>query len=671
VGLLLCVAVSAQSTPQRRDSISASLDLNKANLPQKSSIPREQRSRALALIASAQRSMMQMATRNQSVFSANANSARDQLLESVRLDPTNSEVYTALSDLSQLTTPYDYNDSERLARFALELNPESPGALRTVSRILVIRSEISSTLFNEQVAKEAIVYLQRITKIDPRNAEAWAFLSELFGRLAMPDDRIKALEGWVASASPIDDRFFVSVIGQGADLSPESASMALAEAYLDRGLVREALERLNAVINGDPNDSDALGLLQEALEIADSASAKNAVVILEQALFVNPENVTLAVALSRVLYRNGRIEEGSRVLDRLIAKSDPGSERELQLRIFKADLLSEVAEYDRATALLLEILGKDPGGVSRDYENFESMVRMEVFRKLIAIEKASGRFDQVPRLISNYRWVFPSTDSFPEEERVRVMVERGDFKGAARELATVKKRFNGKDFSGLEILILTRQGKANEAISVFSSAEDGKSERERRSDFASRMMVVSILIDSGARERSVSYAEKAFEAASSDEERTIAKLALASAHRRSGNLERAISIAEESLLMSPDNPMAMNNLGFMLLEADREIDRATTLIRRAIRIDPRNSAYLDSLGLAYIRRGNPDLALEKLRRALALNPVSVAVLEHLGDAFMAKGDRVRSLEYWRRAVSVSWDKAVQGRLKSKIDKSGR
>ncbi|MFN9960334.1 MAG: tetratricopeptide repeat protein, partial [bacterium] len=129
--------------------------------------------------------------------------------------------------------------------------------------------------------------------------------------------------------------------------------------------------------------------------------------------------------------------------------------------------------------------------------------------------------------------------------------------------------------------------------------------------------------------------------------------------------------AEESLLMSPDNPMAMNNLGFMLLEADREIDRATTLIRRAIRIDPRNSAYLDSLGLAYIRRGNPDLALEKLRRALALNPVSVAVLEHLGDAFMAKGDRVRSLEYWRRAVSVSWDKAVQGRLKSKIDKSGR
>lgn len=654
---------------RRTDAFSARLDLNPKNLPAKSSIPAENRSRALSLISAAQRNMFQMRTRNQAVFSANAKAAAEQLLESARLDPTNAEVYTALADLAQLTAPYDYEDTERLARFALAIDPNNAGSNRTISRILVVRSEITSTLFNDQVAKEAVVYLKKITELDPRNAEAWAFLAEIYGRLAMPEERLKSLEGWVASATPIDDRFFVSVIGQGADLAPESASLTLAEAYLDKGMVREALERLNAVINADPDDSEAIALLQEALEIADSASAKNAIVILEQALFVNPENVTLAVALSRVLYRNGSIAEGSKVLDRLIEKSESGSERELQLRIFKADLLAEVAEYDRAVSILSELLGKDPGGISRDYEDFASMVRMEVFRKLLGVEKAAGRFDQALRHILAYRWVFPATDSFPEEQRVRILMERGSLRDASRELSTVKKRFAGRDFASLETAILSRQGKVEEAIAAFNAAEDSKTAQERRNDFAARIAVVSILIDAGAKERSVSYAEKAFESAVTDDDRLIAKLVLASANRRSGNIEKAIALVEESLQMSPDNPMAMNNLGFMLLEVGRDSDRAISLIRRAVRVDPRNSAYLDSLGLAYLKRGNPDLALEKLRRALALNPVSVVILEHLGDTFEAKKDKVAANEFWRRASLMAWDRSVQSRLKSKIEKN--
>lgn len=612
--------------------------------------------------------MFQMRTRNQAVFSANAKAAADQLLESARLDPTNAEVYTALADLAQLTAPYDYDDTERLARFALAIDPDNAGSNRTLSRILVVRSEIASTLFNDQVAKEAIVYLKKITELDPRNAEAWAFLSEIYGRLAMPEERLKALEGWVASATPIDDRFFISVIGQGADLAPESASLTLAEAYLDKGMVREALERLNAVINADPDDSEAIALLQEALEIADSASAKNAIVILEQALFVNPENVTLAVALSRVLYRNGRIAEGSKVLDRLIEKSESGSERELQLRIFKADLLAEVAEYDRAVSILLELLGKDPGGISKDYENFASMVRMEVFRKLLGVEKAAGRFDRALQHISIYRWVFPATDSFPEEERVRILMERGSLRDASRELSTVRKRFAGRDFSSLETAILSRQGKVEEAIAAFNASEASKTAQERRNDFAARIAVLAILIDSGARERSVSYAEKAFDSAVTDGDRLIAKLVLASANRRSGNIEKAIALVEEALKMSPDNPMAMNNMGFMLLEVGRDSDRAIALIRKAVRVDPRNSAYLDSLGLAYLKKGNPELALEKLRRALALNPVSVVILEHLGDTFEAKKNNAAAIEFWRRASSMAWDRSVESRLKAKIEK---
>ena len=664
-------SVDAQSIPSGTSGFTSQLNLNIETLPAKDSISRENRASALALISAAQRNIIQMQTRNQAVFTANANAARDQLLESARLDPRNPEVYTFLAELSQMIVPYDYSEPEKLARFSLSIDSKNAGANRILARILVIKSELTSSFFNEEVARQAITYLKRITEFDSRNAEAWALLSELYKRLNMPEERLRALEGWVASTNPLDDRFYEALMGQGADLSPESASLSLAEAYLDRGMVREALERLNAVINNDPNDAEALEILQEALEISDSASAKSAVVILEQALFANPGNVSLAVALSRVLYRNSRIAEGSKVLDRLIEESGRGSERDLRLRIFQADLFSEVGEYQRASEILIGILGKDPGGITKDYDNLESMVRQEVLRKLLLIEKAAGSFSGAERFLATYRWVFPATDSFPEEERVRILIEKGEFRDAGRELSTIKKRFPEKDFSLLETSILVRQGKPDEAIAVFNAAENRRPLPERKSEFTTRVNVASFLMDAGSGDRAVSSAENSAEFARSDEERFAAKLVLASALRRSGNLSRAVALLEDALSMSPENPMAMNNLGFMLLEAGGDTERAIGLIRKAVRIDPRNSAYLDSLGLAYIKKGNPDLALEKLRRALVLNPVSVATLEHLGDAYLAKGEKAKASEFWKRASFISWNRMVRDRLRMKIENAIR
>jgi tetratricopeptide (TPR) repeat protein len=178
-------------------------------------------------------------------------------------------------------------------------------------------------------------------------------------------------------------------------------------------------------------------------------------------------------------------------------------------------------------------------------------------------------------------------------------------------------------------------------------------------------------MDAGAGARAVSYVENASQFARNEEERFVAKLVLASAQKRNGNLTRAVALVEEALRMSPENPMAMNNLGFMLLESGGDTERAIGLIRKAVRIDPRNSAYLDSLGLAYIKKGNPDLALEKLRRALVLNPISVATLEHLGDAYLTKGEKGKAVEFWKRASMISWDRLVKERLKGKIDNSAR
>ena len=65
----------------------------------------------------------------------------------------------------------------------------------------------------------------------------------------------------------------------------------------------------------------------------------------------------------------------------------------------------------------------------------------------------------------------------------------------------------------------------------------------------------------------------------------------------------------------PKNAMTLNYLGYMLADRDTRLEEALGYIRRAVALDPQNGAYLDSLGWAYYKLGNYDLAEENLRRA--------------------------------------------------------
>ena len=62
--------------------------------------------------------------------------------------------------------------------------------------------------------------------------------------------------------------------------------------------------------------------------------------------------------------------------------------------------------------------------------------------------------------------------------------------------------------------------------------------------------------------------------------------------------------------------MALNYLGYMLADRGTRLDEALGYIRRAVALDPQNGAYLDSLGWAYYKMGNYELAEENLRRAV-------------------------------------------------------
>ncbi len=94
-------------------------------------------------------------------------------------------------------------------------------------------------------------------------------------------------------------------------------------------------------------------------------------------------------------------------------------------------------------------------------------------------------------------------------------------------------------------------------------------------------------------------------------------------------IKDSIEALEKALEMDPDNPNALNSLGFILAEEEIDVGRAVELCRKAVKKKPKNPAYLDSLGWALYKRGKYSEAREALRRALDLMPGNPEIVSHM------------------------------------------
>ena len=91
---------------------------------------------------------------------------------------------------------------------------------------------------------------------------------------------------------------------------------------------------------------------------------------------------------------------------------------------------------------------------------------------------------------------------------------------------------------------------------------------------------------------------------------------------------------------TPTNAMTLNYLGYMLADKGSGLPEALKMIRKAVELEPMNGAYLDSLGWAYFKLGEYELAEENLRQAVERDQTDPTVHDHLGDLYEKTG-RIR------------------------------
>jgi Flp pilus assembly protein TadD len=118
-----------------------------------------------------------------------------------------------------------------------------------------------------------------------------------------------------------------------------------------------------------------------------------------------------------------------------------------------------------------------------------------------------------------------------------------------------------------------------------------------------------------------------------------------------GDVKGAERTLRELIAHDADDANALNSLGYMLAERGERLDEAVELLKRALKIEPDNPSYLDSLGWAYFQQGRLDLADEPLTRAAERLTESSVVQDHLGDLRFKQQRFGDAAAAWERALA--------------------
>lgn len=130
----------------------------------------------------------------------------------------------------------------------------------------------------------------------------------------------------------------------------------------------------------------------------------------------------------------------------------------------------------------------------------------------------------------------------------------------------------------------------------------------------------------------------------------IQYLQLGGALERAGKWEAALPNLRKAVELAPEQPVALNYLGYAQIERGENLAEATGLLERASKLRPDDAAITDSLGWAYFRGGDIARALPLLEKAAQGEPGSVTINEHLGDAYWKIGRRFEARYAWRAAA---------------------
>jgi len=133
-----------------------------------------------------------------------------------------------------------------------------------------------------------------------------------------------------------------------------------------------------------------------------------------------------------------------------------------------------------------------------------------------------------------------------------------------------------------------------------------------------------------------------------------------------GDIKGAERTLRDILARDPLDANALNSLGYMFAERGERLDEAVSLLQRALKIEPDNPSYLDSLGWAYLQQGKVDLADRPLTDAADKLRKNSVVQDHLGDLRYKQQRYSEAVQAWERALAGDGQSIDRTKIEKKM-----
>ena len=623
--------------------------------------PRVRRERAYTLMLEGQR---YLARARSGVLPVSAlRTAQESFRQAAALDPTLAEAHTALAEIAFLLQ--DVEQAEAEARIAARVNPDNFGARRILSRLHAIKSGLFEAKLDRARAEMAVGELREVVRLKPGDAEGWALLGEFQFALERHGEAAEAFRRWAAAPapSPADARFF-EVFTQGRELTPAEANARLGEALLRAGRAPEALDAIRRAVALAPENSKYLELLARSVEGADAAKQQAVLAELRRAVASNPSNVAAAVVLARTQARLGRVDEAVATLRGALSKLGAANQREaLNLRFELAQTYADALRYEEAIAVYEEVLKERGVGNAPLTSQADRRLASFALERIAALRRQAEQPDAALAAVERMRRLLGNDPSADLQQilLLRQLRRREEALEAARQ---ARARHPERDeFLRLEATTLADLGRVDEAAGLLRQRLKGGLE-----DYDDYLALANLYMEAGRGREAVESARKALELASAGQPALVtqALLMLSSAQERAGDPKGSEESLRRILAREPDSPVALNNLGYFLVERNERLQEALDMIRRAVRAQPTNASFLDSLGWAHFKLGQLEEAERYLSDAARRNPTSATIQEHLGDLHERRGQPQKARAAWQKALALSNDPSESARLRGKL-----
>jgi len=127
---------------------------------------------------------------------------------------------------------------------------------------------------------------------------------------------------------------------------------------------------------------------------------------------------------------------------------------------------------------------------------------------------------------------------------------------------------------------------------------------------------------------------------------------------KKGDEAKAMDFYKKALQLQPGQPLASNNLAYLMLQNGGNLDVALSLAQQARQGLPDNPSTADTLAWVYYSKGQYASARDLLEDAIKIAPGNQAVQYHLGMTYRKLGDKTNAMLHLKKAASLAPDTPI-------------